>query len=368
MTHEGFPRLPEALGQVLPPRLQQTPDETVVEQPGANPADRLTPHLDDENVRGVDGQQGSALEESCRRTQIHRICRAIRRPEPEQDAESVLSWIVHNLDRGLWAHRHHRLAKGREVGGGQSCRALHGNQERDWQAPIGLNEKRGLIRHQPNLTGAGTQIAGDVGSRRRLRSVEHPPINLEPLEPSRKRIRPGDIFVVRPVGREYLFGRVIDVDAHVLTPEMKAILMYIHYAWSASKREVPPLSRDRLLIPPVMINRLGWSRGFMETVEHRPLGAGEIFPSHCFVYERPAGPRYFDERGHELPGPSGPVGLAALSSYRSLDDKISRALGIPLSPEEQTTKPGGPRAEEAGEPCRGEPRGEHCGQNGVGGS
>lgn len=140
--------------------------------------------------------------------------------------------------------------------------------------------------------------------------------------------------MLRPVGREYLFGRVIDVDAHVLIPEMRAILIYIYDAWSASKHEVPPLSRDRLLVPPVMINRLGWSRGFMETVEHRPLAAEDILPVHCFVSERPSGPQYFDERGQELPGPSGPVGLAALSSYRSLDDKISRALGIPLSREE----------------------------------
>ncbi len=151
---------------------------------------------------------------------------------------------------------------------------------------------------------------------------------------SRKRLRPGDIFVVKPRGRDYLFGRVVDVDAHALQIG-GAILIYVYDAWSTSKLEIPPLSRDRLLIPPVMLNRLGWSRGFMETVEHRPLDPDEVLPVHCFVsHIYAAGPRYFNERHEERPGPVEPVGTAGLASYRWLDDEISRTIGLPLAPAE----------------------------------
>lgn len=41
------------------------------------------------------------------------------------------------------------------------------------------------------------------------------------------------------------------------------------------------LRPDRLLIAPIYINRLGWSRGYFETVGNRPLVPEDLLTQHC---------------------------------------------------------------------------------------
>lgn len=48
---------------------------------------------------------------------------------------------------------------------------------------------------------------------------------------------------------------------------------------------------------------------------------------HCFLSASRG--KYFDDQGHELPGPIEPVGDYRLHSLRTIDDEISDALGIP---------------------------------------
>ena len=163
--------------------------------------------------------------------------------------------------------------------------------------------------------------------------TEHPPINLELLRPSRRRLAAGDVFVVKPIRHPFLFGRIIRTDAALFG--QGNLLLYFYDAWSDDAQDIPALARDRLLIPPVVTNRLGWSRGFFNHVENRPLTRGDVLSVHCFVSNvYRDGPRYFDEFRNQLPGPVPPVGEAGLHSYRTIDDEISRALGIPLAPEE----------------------------------
>lgn len=163
--------------------------------------------------------------------------------------------------------------------------------------------------------------------------TEHPPINLELLRPSRRRLAAGDVFVVKPIRHPFLFGRIIRTDAALFG--QGNLLLYFYDAWSDDAQDIPALDRDRLPIPPVVTNRLGWSRGFFNHVENRPLTRGDVLSVHCFVSNiYRDGPRYFDEFRNQLPGPVPPVGEAGLHSYRTIDDEISRALGIPLAPEE----------------------------------
>jgi len=162
---------------------------------------------------------------------------------------------------------------------------------------------------------------------------EHPPINLELLRPSRRKLAVGDVFVVKPIRHPFLFGRIIRTDAALFG--QGNLLLYFYDAWSDDAQDVPSLTRDRLLMPPVVTNRLGWSRGFFNHVENRPLTSGDVLPVHCFVSNvYRDGPRYFDEFRNQLPGPVPPVGDRGLHSYRTIDDEISRVLGIPLAPDE----------------------------------
>ena len=153
-------------------------------------------------------------------------------------------------------------------------------------------------------------------------------MNLAELSKSRRAPREGDIFVVQPPDGQYLFGRVVDTNAKPFTVDVHAVLIYIYRVRSSVKTPVPELVRGQLLLAPMMTNKLPWSKGYFEHVENRPLSSMDRLPQHCF---QSSYGRYFDEAGNGLPGPVEPVGRFALESYRTIDDAISEALGIPLS-------------------------------------
>lgn len=155
-----------------------------------------------------------------------------------------------------------------------------------------------------------------------------PATNLRVLKPSRKRPRAGDVFVMQLPDDSYVFGRVISTAAMAGASMPGAILIYV-YQQRFDSKVVPgrsEVSRDRLLVAPMMTNRLPWSRGYFETVAHWPLEADDTLPQHCFLSA--ARGRYFDEKGNELAGPVEPVGVYGLHSYRTIDDAVSTALGF----------------------------------------
>jgi hypothetical protein len=157
-----------------------------------------------------------------------------------------------------------------------------------------------------------------------------PPTNLRVLKPSRRRLKAGHIFVLQPDER-YLFGRVITTNA-VAGGFPNCVLVYI-FRTSSGSTTLPPRSElgpDSLLVPPIMTNRLPWSRGYFETIAELPLEPGDVLKHHCF---RSTQGKYYDEANHELPGPVEPVGTWGLHSYRTIDDTVSDALGIPRVPD-----------------------------------
>jgi hypothetical protein len=169
--------------------------------------------------------------------------------------------------------------------------------------------------------------------------LEDNKINLEFLKKSKKHLRPGDIFVLKPKGHDYYFGRVINTTAQCGFGPPKAILIYIYNATSKDKNVIPELDKNNLLIPPDMVNRLGWSRGYFENVSFKELTEDQVLKVHCFwapplfkesSYERFSKGRYMNEKGEQLDGPCEPVGQYGLGNYRVVDIKISKALGIPL--------------------------------------
>jgi hypothetical protein len=158
-------------------------------------------------------------------------------------------------------------------------------------------------------------------------------VNLRILRPSRKRLAAGDVFVVLPPDNRYLFGRVISTTAQWgAGPSVTANLIYVFKARSDTKSlpDKSELQADRLLFAPAVINRLPWSRGYFQVLANLPLGDGEVLNQHCFRSDRD---RYFDELGRRLEHRTEPCGLWGLGSYRTIDDEISRALGIPLAPD-----------------------------------
>ena len=161
-----------------------------------------------------------------------------------------------------------------------------------------------------------------------MKPKESPETNLQILAPSRKAPKTGEIFICHPAGRGYFFGRVVATDARITTMA-NCNLIYVFTVESEAKTPPERLSAMQLLVPPLITNRLPWSRGYFETVAHRHFEPGERLPVHCFKEPGREPPRYWDEYNHELPERREPCGIHALKSYRTIDDAISNALGIP---------------------------------------
>jgi len=127
----------------------------------------------------------------------------------------------------------------------------------------------------------------------------------------------------------FLYGRVIDTNANALGGG-GSVLIYIYKARSNVREDIPELHLDQLLIPPLMTNKLPWSRGYFQFLENRPLEDKDRLKQHCFVNTEGW---YFDEQRNRLPKAHEPVGQWGLHSFRTIDDEISKALGIPLVPD-----------------------------------
>ncbi len=154
--------------------------------------------------------------------------------------------------------------------------------------------------------------------------------NMEVLKPSRRRIRAGDIFALRLKRHPYLFGRVIRTDAKA-GPFEGLILIYLYRATSQEKDKIPDLHVSELLVPPLLTNRLPWSRGYFVTLLNRPIVKADVLGQHCFEDGR--GRFFYDEMSNDLDHRVDPVGEFGVHSFRTIDDAISDAMGMPLAPD-----------------------------------
>ncbi len=157
-----------------------------------------------------------------------------------------------------------------------------------------------------------------------------------------------------PDGR-FLFGRVV----RTLTRSDRLALVYVFRYLATGPIAPARLLVSDLLIPPATINRIGWSRGFLSTIDNRPFEAGERLTTHYFrgldpepsagqgrsrirralgrfLPQRGIDAAFEDEDGQPLgqPPPGTPIGEAGIGNYRTLDDQVSTALGIPLAPDD----------------------------------
>ncbi|WP_407319893.1 immunity 26/phosphotriesterase HocA family protein [Isoptericola halotolerans] len=154
--------------------------------------------------------------------------------------------------------------------------------------------------------------------------------NLKVLKPSRKKVRRGDMFRMQLPDNTYLFGRVIGTPEDTDAPLIGPIYFIYIYSYRSTTGELPEpghLSPSALLIAPVFTNRLAWTDGVFETIWSAMLTDEDKLNQHCFWTSNPD--RYYDEFGNELAERSEPCALLGVTSYRTIDDRISKALGIP---------------------------------------
>jgi Immunity protein 26 len=147
------------------------------------------------------------------------------------------------------------------------------------------------------------------------------------LNPSNKAPTTGDIFAILPTVGGFLFGRVIATNA-MIGPMQNCILIYVYKSRSSTKDCIPNLVIDDLLLPPILTNQQSWKKGYFENVGRSALDNKLILPAHCF---RASNGIFYDEFNTRLSNPTEHTGQWGLHSFRTIDDEISKALGIRLS-------------------------------------
>ncbi len=123
---------------------------------------------------------------------------------------------------------------------------------------------------------------------------------LEALNPSRRHVRAGDLFMLKPKGMNCYCGRVINPDSNVGGFE-SVILCDIFSDSSPNREDIPQLDKNNLLISPFGIDRSPWSVGCFDTIRKVKLLEGDVLESHIFKSHRSN--KYFYERGVEVGAP-----------------------------------------------------------------
>ena len=142
----------------------------------------------------------------------------------------------------------------------------------------------------------------------------------------RKQLHAGNVFSLRYGESRYLFGRIIALDVAFGGFPGGCIRVHVYKKENDSDKIPEALIDSDLLIAPQHINRLGFSRGYMPVVGNIPLCDADIRNDIC--YYDAARSRFVDELGQALGRPKKIVGEFGLGNYRTMDDKISEALGL----------------------------------------
>ncbi|MDD2717660.1 MAG: Imm26 family immunity protein [Candidatus Wallbacteria bacterium] len=147
-----------------------------------------------------------------------------------------------------------------------------------------------------------------------------------------KKIRTGDIFYFQLKQKPdlYWFGRVVNNNAKIMNYS-GITMVYIYSQPSRSADKLPELKPDKLLIPPQFINRIGWSKGYFVTILNKPIESNDLLPVNCFFNSITK--KNFDDNGKEVNDPKPPFGFQSIGNYRTIEDDVCEALGIPLSDE-----------------------------------
>src|SRR5438552_740896 len=108
----------------------------------------------------------------------------------------------------------------------------------------------------------------------------HGALNLQVIRLSKARAQVGDIFVLKPKGHPFYFGRVICDRTSVAGDDLENPLVYLFKATSESKSLIPHLNKHQLLVPPVVTNWLPWELGYFEVVSRAALSEADVLRVH----------------------------------------------------------------------------------------
>ncbi len=152
-----------------------------------------------------------------------------------------------------------------------------------------------------------------------------PETNMEVQKAFRKKLKTGDIFRLKYPDDRYVFGQIVSLTGKAGGFE-NCIKVYVFDAVFSEPDKVIDLTSNELMLAPLFINRLGFSRGYMPVVDNKPVV--QISTKYCYfdvLFKK-----YLNADGDEIPNAKGLVGIWGLSNYLVLDELVSEKLGIPI--------------------------------------
>lgn len=148
---------------------------------------------------------------------------------------------------------------------------------------------------------------------------------LIPMGRSRKAPKEGDVFLVQPFPQAYYCGKVIRTQLESKDSCVRGMNLIFLYDKRTDGQTLPHrLDGEELLIPPVIINRLPWSRGYFETVGNAPVTQRERSLSYGFWSFREK--RFVDVQGLPLDREPRYWSDYGLAGYALVGEKIQAAL------------------------------------------
>ena len=150
--------------------------------------------------------------------------------------------------------------------------------------------------------------------------------NIKFIKKGRKKPIAGDVFVYQLPDNRYGYGKVIKDDA-ALHSWKPFPLVYIYNTFADDIIKGVQLDKTNLLIAPLIINFSGWSSGYFINVENVPITEQDILDKHCFKEQLREG-YFYDEYSKRIDPIEG-CNIWGLCNYRTIDNQVSDALGIP---------------------------------------
>jgi hypothetical protein len=134
---------------------------------------------------------------------------------------------------------------------------------------------------------------------------------------------PGDLFIFRTDNPKCSIGIgcVVIVDAKCLFYE-NCIIIYIYDEWISTIEDLNEsnLKKDKLLLPPIIIDKSPWTKGYFQTIKNLELTDEDIFINHCFKH---INGKYYDEYANELSEPLNLVGSASICYIGEIERRIN---------------------------------------------
>ena len=150
-------------------------------------------------------------------------------------------------------------------------------------------------------------------------------MDLIKLQPSRKKPKEGDVFIIQPKEDVFFLGLVVKAKMALNDPIMNGGHLIFIFNYLSRKKEIPEnlLSYD-LLISPQIVNNQGWLKGYFETIGTIPINSQDIEKNYGFwdIVTK----QYVDELGKPLPSEPNMFSDYGLGSYGSVSVAIKETL------------------------------------------